>query len=245
MPQSRSDDELLTGHSETFNTWQLTEGNSFIVFTLTRIECIFLQVAYAWAVSLGGEAGAKLLTKFGLIEQAIDYATESGAFDQAFQLSRTSMKSKLPDVHLKHAMFLEDEGRFKEAEEEFINAKKPKEAIDMYTHQKDWDNALRIADNYDPSSRGDVMLAKARSFVEKKDMRGAESLFIEAGKPDMAVKAYKDARMWDDAIRVAKAHEKHLGSVMSPANLNPESFDTRTQQDALLFLDILLLLPVI
>lgn len=40
------------------------------------------QVAYAWAVSLGGEAGAKLLTKFGLIEQAIDYATECGAFDQ-------------------------------------------------------------------------------------------------------------------------------------------------------------------
>ena len=30
------------------------------------------QVAFAWAVSLGGEAGAKLLQKFGLIEQAID-----------------------------------------------------------------------------------------------------------------------------------------------------------------------------
>lgn len=56
------------------------------------------QVAYAWAVSLGGEAGAKLLTKFGLIEQAIDYATESGNFDQAFQLARTSMKTKLPEV---------------------------------------------------------------------------------------------------------------------------------------------------
>ena len=35
------------------------------------------KVAYAWAVSLGGEAGAKLLTKFGLVEQAIDYATLS------------------------------------------------------------------------------------------------------------------------------------------------------------------------
>jgi intraflagellar transport protein 172 len=29
------------------------------------------QVAYAWAVALGGEAGAKLLTKFGLIDQVI------------------------------------------------------------------------------------------------------------------------------------------------------------------------------
>ena len=70
------------------------------------------QVAYAWAVSLGGEAGAKLLTKFGLIEQAIDYATESGNFEQAFQLARTSMKTKLPEVHLKHAMFLEGLSKF-------------------------------------------------------------------------------------------------------------------------------------
>merc|ERR1719440_1330833 len=35
------------------------------------------QVAYAWAVSLGGDKGAKLLTKFGLVEQAINYAVES------------------------------------------------------------------------------------------------------------------------------------------------------------------------
>ncbi len=57
------------------------------------------RVSYAWAVSLGGEAGAKLLTKFGLIEQAIDYATESGAFEHAFSLAQSSRKEKLPEVH--------------------------------------------------------------------------------------------------------------------------------------------------
>jgi len=165
------------------------------------------QVAYAWAVSLGGEAGAKLLTKFNLIEQAIDYATESGAFDQAFHLARSSKKEKLPDVHLKHAMYLEDEGRFREAEEEFINAKKPKEAIEMYIHQQDWPNALRIAENHDPNSRSDVMVAKARSHIDKKDLKQAENIFIEVGKVELAVKMYKDARKWDDAIRIAKSHE--------------------------------------
>jgi len=39
-------------------------------------------------VSLGGEAGAVLLKKFGLLEQAIDYAMESGAFAHAFELTR-------------------------------------------------------------------------------------------------------------------------------------------------------------
>lgn len=40
------------------------------------------QVAYAWAISLGDEEGAALLKKLGLLDQAIDYAVESGAFAQ-------------------------------------------------------------------------------------------------------------------------------------------------------------------
>jgi intraflagellar transport protein 172 len=40
------------------------------------------RVAYAWALALGGDAGSKLLTKLGLIEPAIDYAIESGAFGE-------------------------------------------------------------------------------------------------------------------------------------------------------------------
>merc|ERR1711966_523635 len=87
------------------------------------------RVAYAWALALGGEAGAKLLTKLGLIEPAIDYAIESVQFTHAFELARSCLPRKLPDVHLKHALYLEDEERFKEAEVEFINANKPREAI--------------------------------------------------------------------------------------------------------------------
>ena len=41
------------------------------------------------------------------------------------------MKNKLPEIHLKHAMYLEDEGRFAEAEAEFVKAAKPKEAVLM------------------------------------------------------------------------------------------------------------------
>ena len=32
------------------------------------------------------------------------------AFDFAFDLAKTGMKSKMPDIHLKYAMYLEDEG---------------------------------------------------------------------------------------------------------------------------------------
>lgn len=35
------------------------------------------QVAYLWAKSLGGDSAVKLLNKFGLVEAAIDYASEN------------------------------------------------------------------------------------------------------------------------------------------------------------------------
>ena len=44
------------------------------------------------------------------------------SFEFAFDLANTAMKAKLPDIHLKQAMYLEDEGRFQEAEQCFIKA---------------------------------------------------------------------------------------------------------------------------
>ena len=35
------------------------------------------NVAFLWAKSLGGDSAVKLLSKFGLLEEAIDYATEN------------------------------------------------------------------------------------------------------------------------------------------------------------------------
>lgn len=61
-------------------------------------------------------------------------------------------------VQLKYAMFLEDEGRFREAEDAFIKVGKPREAIDMYMHQQDWAAALRVADLCDPAAMSDVLV---------------------------------------------------------------------------------------
>lgn len=42
------------------------------------------------------------------------------------------MKQKVPDIHYKYAMALEDDGKYGEAESEFIQAGKPKEAVLMW-----------------------------------------------------------------------------------------------------------------
>lgn len=52
-------------------------------------------------------------------------------FEFAFELAQSGLKSKLSDVHYKYAMTLEDDGKFKQAEEHFVKANKPKEAVLM------------------------------------------------------------------------------------------------------------------
>jgi hypothetical protein len=64
----------------------------------------------------------------------------------------------LLQVQLKYAMFLEDEGRFRDAEEAFIKVSKPREAIDMYVHQQDWAAALRVADLCDPAAMPEILV---------------------------------------------------------------------------------------
>uniref|UniRef100_A0A3Q1FCG1 Intraflagellar transport 172 n=1 Tax=Acanthochromis polyacanthus TaxID=80966 RepID=A0A3Q1FCG1_9TELE len=162
------------------------------------------QVAYLWARSLGGEAAVKLLNKFGLLDYAIESASNNFSFDFAFDLARLSCKEKIPEIHLKHAIYLEDEGKFPEAEAEFIKAGKPKEAV--YVHNKDWASAQRVAEGHDPESVSEVLVGQAKFCFEQKDFQKSEAFLLRAQRPELAVKYYKDADMWSDAMRICKEY---------------------------------------
>ncbi|XP_059516265.1 intraflagellar transport protein 172 homolog [Myotis daubentonii] len=162
------------------------------------------QVAYLWAKSLGGEAAVRLLNKLGLLEAAIDHAADNCSFEFAFELSRLALKHKTPEIHLKYAMYLEDEGKFEEAEAEFIRAGKPKEAVLMFVHNQDWEAAQRVAEAHDPDSVADVLVGQARGALEEKDFQKAEGLLLRAQRPGLALNYYKEAGLWSDALRICK-----------------------------------------
>ncbi|KAL7058247.1 hypothetical protein AAHC03_017052 [Spirometra sp. Aus1] len=164
------------------------------------------QVAFLWAKHLGSDSAVRLLNRLGLLDTAIEYATEHCIFDFAFELVRGCAPEKIADVHNKYAMFLEDEGKFAEAEEEFIKSGKAREAVLMYVHNQDWAAAARVASEHDPESVNDVLLGQARIAFREKDFSLAEALLLRAQRPDMAVRAYREAGLWEDALRVAQAY---------------------------------------
>ncbi|KAF7235879.1 hypothetical protein EYD10_17309 [Varanus komodoensis] len=164
------------------------------------------HVAFLWAKSLGGEAAVKLLNKFGLLETAMDHAADNNMFDFAFELARLSLKQKLPAIHFKYGSFLEDEGKFEEAEVEFVKAGKPKEAVLMYAHAQNWAAAQRVAEAHDPDSVVIVLVGQADAAFKQKEFPKAEALLLRAQRLDLAVKRYKEAGMWTDALRVCREY---------------------------------------
>lgn len=167
------------------------------------------RVTIALLMSVGVTEGVKHLTKHGLVEAAIDHATESGAFDLAFDVANACMAKKLPEIYLKHALFLEEDEHFREAEDEFIRANKPKEAIDMYVHQRDWANALRVAESFDAATVPEVYIAHAKVCADAREYVQAEELYLAAAHPELALTMYQEADMWTEALRLAQLHLPH------------------------------------
>ncbi|GAB5360467.1 hypothetical protein AAMO2058_000630500 [Amorphochlora amoebiformis] len=170
----------------------------------------YKKTAYFFAISVGGEAGIEFLRKRGLGELAVQYAVDSNMFTEAFLIAEKFCKEKLTDVHYQYALALEDEGHFERAEEEFIKANKPKEAIDMYSHQRKWEDAMRVAQAHDHISISGIYEEKARAMITEKNFSGAESLFLKAKKPEEAIKMYQVGKDYTSALRVARSHAPHL-----------------------------------
>ncbi len=68
-------------------------------------------MAKSWAETLGPEAGMKMLLKLNLVDAVIEYFIELKDFDEAFKMANQNAKHKTTDVHLKYALYLEDEKR--------------------------------------------------------------------------------------------------------------------------------------
>ena len=173
-------------------------------------QAAYKAAAYEFALAVGGDAGVKMLLKRGLGELAVDVAVERREWATAFSIAQKAAKERVADVHLQYAMALEDEGQFARAEEEFVAARKPKEAIDMYLHQQDWAAATRVCQQNDLTQLGDIVDAQAKALGEAKDYKAAEALLVQHKKAEQAVRLYCDARMWDEATRVAKVHAARL-----------------------------------
>lgn len=80
----------------------------------------------------------------------------------------------------------------------------------MYEHLGDYESAKRVAKLYMKQNYSGILVNQARSHIEKREYKKAEICFIEAKKPELAIKMYMDLQNFQDATRVAKKEAPHL-----------------------------------
>eukprot|EP00672_Neobodo_designis_P025471 CAMPEP_0174835280 /NCGR_PEP_ID=MMETSP1114-20130205/5324_1 /TAXON_ID=312471 /ORGANISM="Neobodo designis, Strain CCAP 1951/1" /LENGTH=1775 /DNA_ID=CAMNT_0016069225 /DNA_START=364 /DNA_END=5691 /DNA_ORIENTATION=+ len=164
------------------------------------------NVVLSRVMATDAQEGAQLLQRFSLVEAGIDAALESQKFELALQWAQIAMPQKLPYVFLKNAMHWEDQGEFRMAEDSFVKAGKPREAIDMYVHQHDFDAAMRVAEAHDPAGIPIVGTAQGRVAFQAGNFKEAEAILLRSNAPETLLKLFQDARMLNDALRIAREY---------------------------------------
>lgn len=144
-----------------------------------------------WARTLAPELGARLLMRLNYLDPCLQLACEANLFEWALEVSKYGTMDQKKEVHYRYAMALEDEGRFTEAEKEFVQAGKAMEAVQMYIHNRDWESAEDVARSHSEEAVAQVLIARAAEAAEAQDYATAEALLLRAHKPEMIIEHYK------------------------------------------------------
>lgn len=169
------------------------------------------------------EKGIQLLQSRNLLEAAVDHAMAVKDFAYALKVCDLSLPQRLACVHHQHARYLQQQGQYTEAEESFLFAKAPRDAIDMFLSPllRDYSSARRLAEKHAPSlvptileAQADALLQRSRQgyTITEKDAAKysqAEALYLAAGQPEQALNMYMEAQHWAEAFRIAHRHLFH------------------------------------
>lgn len=129
--------------------------------------------------------------RLSYLDGCLQLACEAGLFDWALEIVKYGNADQKKEVHYRHAMALEDAGRFSDAEKEFIKAGRTMEAVQMYIHTRDWETAEDVAQSINQDAVAEVLVARASEAAESQDYSLAETLLLRAHKPETIIDYYK------------------------------------------------------
>ena len=154
-----------------------------------------MSVAAHWAIDIGGSAGVQKLVQIKLVEPVLLYACENSMSDLVNLIMtncKTLSKTTVHQAHMKFAQALEAQSKFADAEQQYCAANQPREAVEMYTHNKMWTDAQRVAHKYgitDLPVTPSKAQSHATSTISGAGLQRAIQL-DQAGQYDAAIDAY-------------------------------------------------------
>jgi len=191
------------------------------------------------------EQQIKMLLSMGLGDAAIDILCENREFEEAFKIAKQFEAYKIPAVHFRYAIYLEEEKRYHDAEEHYIKAGQISEVIQMYEHIGDFQSALRVARQHgDTAIVRAIYLNQGKHFLSAKDYAKAETCFLNAKEEREMVKYYCQLGLLQEARTFAHKYVPDMesdiiaGMVVGPNSKKQENMSgTELEELARLYED--------
>lgn len=97
------------------------------------------------------------------------------------------------------------------AEKFYIEAKRPNDAVAMYSNAHQWEQAHKVACTFmNPKEVSDLYIKQAKDLEAKGQLKDAEKLYLTIKEHDMAINMYKNNRQYDQMIKLVSIYHKEL-----------------------------------
>jgi len=69
---------------------------------------------------------------------------------------------------------------------------------------------LKISNQFDPKKTPEILIDYGKLLMKKRELQKAEKCFIDARRPELAIRMYEEAGASQDALRVARKHAPNM-----------------------------------
>jgi intraflagellar transport protein 172 len=107
-------------------------------------------------------------------------------------------------LYSEQAKILEQQGRYKEAEKLYITISDPHQAIQMYKRIKNYDNMIRLIQEFHSDMVNDTYVHLAKELEQANNFKQAESYYIKGNDWKAAINMYRKMDNWEESYKIAK-----------------------------------------
>ena len=181
---------------------------SEISMVLERIPAHFArQIAEYYASKNDIDSAIEMFMNSNQSREAINLLNNKSQYSRALKLARKVMsEDEVAELFGNLASSFKQEGKVKEAEKVYLTIRDTDSAISMYKQLEQYDQMIRLVQQYHPDLLQSTHLHLANKLQSKASFKEAEVHYISGGDWNKAIDMYKAIDRWEDAYRVARSH---------------------------------------
>lgn len=151
------------------------------------------------------------ILNFGIANQVIEYFIDISDLVSAKNVvdaCTTGQEKEMFETSIcfQEGLRHEDLAEYELAESYFLKAGRPKEVIDMYIHQNQFDKAHKIAKLHCSQETSNVIIKEAEFYSESGNKDRAKELYLSLHRPDLVLEMYKNESNWAKCIEFSQVH---------------------------------------